>query len=323
MVGSQKLAVFAALAASLLSAADSYLFTSFRGNGETGVYLAISEDGRKWEPLNGNRPWIEPQHAGMLMRDPYLVRGPDGTWHMLWTSGWTRKEGGGKLKIGYTSSRNLIDWTPQREIPVFEDQPAARNVWAPEAVWDDEKREWILFWSTTIRGRFPDTDPEAESGYNHRLYSMTTKDWKSFSVPRLWFDPGFNCIDATLARDGNRWVMVFKDERRQPLQKNLRLAFSKSPQGPWTGVTEPFTPDWVEGPSIIRIGPEWWIYFDHYQKPRHYGAVRTRDWKTFESMTDGVSFPEDHRHGTVVRITEENARKLKSITPDRSRVPAR
>jgi hypothetical protein len=62
-----------------LLAADRYLFTSFRSNGETGVFCARSEDSRKWTPPNANRPVISPQHAGMLMRDPLLTRGPDGT----------------------------------------------------------------------------------------------------------------------------------------------------------------------------------------------------------------------------------------------------
>jgi hypothetical protein len=139
---------------------------------------------------------------------------------------------------------------------------------------------------------------------------MTTRDWKAFSAPRLWFDPRFDCIDATLAHDGKRWVLVFKDERLNPQQKKFRLAFSDSPQGPWRDVTEPFSKDWVEGPSAIKIGGEWWIYYDHYTKPHCYGAIKTRDWKSFEDVSDQVSFPDDHRHGTVVRITEKEARLL-------------
>lgn len=292
-------------------AADWFLFTSFRSNGETGVHLALSEDGRRWTPLNGNRPWLKPEQPGMLMRDPFLVRGPDGMWHLLWTWGWTRQETGGALKIGYASSRDLITWSPQRAIAVLPDEPTARNAWAPEAAWDAERGEWIVFWSTTIPGRFPDTEGTGDGGYNHRLYAMTTRDWATFSPARLWFDPGYNVIDTTLVRDGKRWLMVFKDERKTPLQKRLRLATADSPRGPWRNVTEPFTPAWVEGPSVVKIGDEWWIYFDHYTKPRHYGALRTRDWSRFEDVTGQVSFPEDHRHGTVVRITEPEAKRLR------------
>jgi hypothetical protein len=116
-----------------------------------------------------------------------------------------------------------------------------------------------------------------------------------------------------VVRDRKGYVMIFKDERLKPEKKNLRLAFASSPRGPWQGVTEPFSPAWVEGPSAIRIGEHWWIHFDHYRNPRHYGAVRPRDWKTLEQMTAEISFPEDHRHGTVVRIREAEARRLQLL----------
>lgn len=295
-----------------LLAADHYLFTSFRKNGETGVYFALSEDGRTWTPLNKNQPWLTPQQPGMLMRDPFLTKGPDGTWHLLWTWGWTRAESGGGLRIGYASSKDLLHWSAQREIRVMEDEPQARNAWAPEAVWDAAQKEWIVFWATTIPGRFLSTENATEKGYNHRLYAMTTRDWMTFSPAKLWFDPGFNCIDSTVVQAGRQWVMVFKDERVQPLQKRLRLAFADAPNGPWRDVSEPFTRDWVEGPSAIRIGGWWWIYFDHYRAPQGYGAVRTKDWKNFEEMSSQVSFPADHRHGTVVKIPGEMSRRLRS-----------
>lgn len=291
--------------------ADAYLFTSFRKNGETGVHLALSRDGKKWTALNGDQPWIKVEKPGELMRDPFLVLGPDKTWHLIWTWGWTRKDTGGELKIGHSSSQDLVTWTPHEEIKLLLNEPEARNAWAPEAVWDAEKKHWIIFWATTIPGRFPDSENGAgESNYNHRMYSTTTKDWKTFTPETVWFNPGFNTIDSTVVRDGKRWIMVFKDERRKPEMKNLRLAFADSPAGPWKDVTEPFTPSWVEGPSVLKIGPEWWIYYDHYTKPRHYGAMRTKDWKTFEEMTSHLSFPEDHRHGTVVTVSEELAAKL-------------
>ena len=302
--------LLAVLIAWPLFGGDWYLFTSFRRNGETGVFFALSQDGRKWAPLNGDQPWIKPAQPGMLMRDPWLGQGPDGVWHLLWTWGWTAKDTGGKLQIGYASSRDLIHWSPQRPLYVMENEPQARNLWAPEAVWDAARKEWIIFWASTIPGRFPDTEASGDGGYNHRIYAATTADWRTFSPAKLWFDPGFNSIDATVTHSGKRWIMVFKDERKTPQVKKLRLAFADSPAGPWKDVSEPFTGDWVEGPTVAQIGNEWWIYFDHYSTPRHYGAMRTTDWKTFEDMTSQVNFPSDHRHGTVVKIPESLARRL-------------
>ncbi len=303
------------IAVSFCLAADQYLFTSFRANGETGVFLALSSGGRKFTPLNNNKPWIKPELPGMLMRDPWLGQGPDGMWHMHWTWGWNKGAGDKSLKIGYAESKDLIHWSAQREIAILPAEPTARNAWAQEAIYDVSKHEWTIFWATTIPDRFTDTEKTGDTGYNHRMYAITTKDWKTFSEPRLFFDPGFNTIDSTIIKDGARYIMIFKDERKNPVVKRLRLAFADSPAGPWRDVTEPFSRDWVEGPSTVKIGAEWWIYFDHYVAPRGYGAVRTKDWKNFEDVSGEVSFPADHRHGTVVRIPENVAKKLLATTP--------
>lgn len=289
--------------------AQPWLFTSFRGNGETGVYFALSEDGYRWTPLAGGQPVVRPQIPGMLMRDPFLVRGPGGRWHMLWTTGWTRSSETGALTIGYASSPDLVSWPQQKLIPI--PLEGARNAWAPEMVWHAKRKEWILFWASTIPGRFPETGQSGDSGYNHRIYAMRTRDFEAFSPPELFFDPGFNVIDSTIAKVGRRWLMVFKDERREPLQKNLRLAWASDPGGPWKAEPASFTKSWIEGPSVIRAGRDWLIYFDHYVKPHHYGAYRTRDWKRFEDVTEKVSFPPGHRHGTVVAATRAEASRLR------------
>ena len=291
--------------------AQPWLFTSFRGNGESGVFFALSEDGYRWTPANGDQPVIRPQMPGMLMRDPFLVQGPDRRWHLLWTTGWTRSKEDGSLTIGYASSADLVSWSAQKLIPV--PLEGARNAWAPEAVWHPKQKEWIVFWASTIPGRFPEGEQSGDSGYNHRIWAMRTRDFETFSKPELFFDPGFNTIDSTIVRMGRRWLMVFKDERREPLKKNLRLAWATDPAGPWKAEPEPFTKAWVEGPSVMRIGRDWLIYFDHYSKPQHYGAYRTRDWKRFEDVTEKLSFPPGHRHGTVVRITRKEAERLRSL----------
>lgn len=189
----------------------------------------------------------------------------------------------------------------------------ARNAWAPEMVWDEKARQWILFWASTIPGLFPDTEGAGDNGNNHRIYAMRTGDFHTFAKPELWFDPGFNCIDSTVLHTGQRWLMVFKDERKNPLQKRLRMAWADAAAGPWKDVSEPFTMDWIEGPSVVQAGPDWLVYFDRYSKPHYYGAYRTRDWKSFENVSSKMSFPPDHRHGTAVRISARDAAALETL----------
>jgi len=107
--------------------------------------------------------------------------------------------------------------------------------------------------------------------------------------------------------------MVLKDERRDPLKKNLRLAWAGDPAGPWQAGPQSFPKSWVDGPSVARVGGDWVVYFDHYGKPQHYGAYRTADWKRFEDVTSRMSFPPGHRHGTVVPISRQDRKRLEQL----------
>ncbi len=64
---------------------------------------------------------------------------------------------------------------------------------------------------------------------------------------------------------------------------------------------------WKAGPPYAS-GTNGGSIFDHYAKPQAYGAIRTKDWKTFHDVSGQVHFPEGHRHGTVVKITAQEAR---------------
>jgi len=223
-----------------------YLFSYFINNGEDGLHLAWSGDGLKWEALNDNQSLLAPE-AGKdrLMRDPCLIRTPDGLYHMVWTVSW------GEKGIGYARSADLLHWSTQQYIPVMEHERDAMNCWAPEIFYDEGNREFMIFWSTTIPGRFPETDGTGNGKYNHRMYYVTSKDMMQFSETKLLYDPGFNSIDGTLWKHGNLYMMFLKDESARPVaQKNIRLASAPGPTGPWSPASEPlYDKDWAEGPQ--------------------------------------------------------------------------
>ncbi|HMV85305.1 MAG TPA: GDSL-type esterase/lipase family protein [Blastocatellia bacterium] len=283
-----------------------YLFSSFRGNGEDGLHLAWSDDGLKWQALNGDRSFLKPElgEKEKLMRDPCIAQGKDGTFHLVWTTGWRERS------IGYSSSKDLIHWTLQQTIPVMMNEPTARNAWAPELFYDEAGKQWLIFWATTIPGRFPDTDATGNNGLNHRMYFVTTQDFKTFSPTKLLYDPGFNVIDATIFKHGKRFVMVLKDERQYPVKKNLRLAFADKAVGPYSPAAETFTRDWVEGPTVLKIGNEWTVYFDRYRDHR-YGAVKSADLKNWQDVSDQLTFPKDFRHGTAFSVSAEVLARLR------------
>ena len=173
---------------------EVYLFSYFVDNGQDGLHLAYSTDGLKWTALNEGKPYLAPTVGkDKLMRDPFILQGKDGLFHLVWTSGWWDKY------IGYASSADLKNWSEQKTIPVMEHEPTAKNSWAPEMVYDAEKNEYIIFWATTIPGRHTDVaDSEREKGLNHRMYCTRTKDFKKFSPTEMFFNPDFSTIDATI-----------------------------------------------------------------------------------------------------------------------------
>jgi len=294
--------------------ADCYLFASFRGNGD-GLHLAYSTDGLKWTALAGDRSFLTPTVGGKLMRDPCILQGPDGTFHLVWTSGWYEKV------IGYASSKDLIHWSEQKAIPVMEHEPTAHNSWAPEVAYDSAWQQYIIFWATTIPGRFPAGETTGDrSGsvvLNHRIYYTITRDFQTFAPTKLLFDPGFSVIDATILKDDAKYVMIFKDETLTPPKKHLRVAFADNIEGPYTNLLEPFTPPgvWVEGPSIIKIGDYRYCYFDMYRDGK-YGAMRTKDYKTWEDLTSQLSFSaRDIRHGTAFKVGRDVVANLMNSGP--------
>jgi len=281
-----------------------YLFSYFVGNGEDGLHLAYSFDGLNFKPLNNNKSLLTPKVGGKLMRDPCIIQGPEGTFHMVWTTSWSQKA------IGYAHSRDLVHWSEQKYIPVMEYEPKARNCWAPEVFYDDTSKQFLIYWSTTIPGRFPETEKTGDNGLNHRIYYTTTRDFETFTPTKLFYDPGFNTIDATIVKDNGRYIMFIKDETRHPPKKNIRTTVSTRAEGPYGPASEPITGSyWAEGPSAIKIADTWFVYFDKYRKGR-YGAVISRDLKDWEDISDKVHFPKGTRHGTIFRVQKAILTKL-------------
>jgi beta-xylosidase len=230
------------------------------------------------------------------MRDPFVTRGPDQQFHMVWTWGWRGQS------IGHATSKDLVHWSEQREIPLMAGTPGTRNTWAPEIYWDEAKSEWMIVFSSVVEGRHE----------GNRLYSARTRDFRTVSKPEIFFDPGYPVIDATLIRARGRYYMIFKDERNEPLHRWLAVASGPTLAGPWTGISEPFTVSWSEGPSVVKVGDEYLVYYDHYREPKRYEAARSEDLEHWTSATDRVQFPADCKHGSFLRITQAERKRIEA-----------
>jgi len=277
-----------------------YMFCYFKNNGQDGLHLAFSYDGRRYNSLKNDSSFLTPVISkDKLMRDPCIIRGADGLFHMVWTVSWTAKG------IGYASSADLVHWSEQQYIPVMESEDSTRNTWAPEITYDKRKKEYMIYWASTIAGKFP-SDSTVEKGYNHRIYCVTTKDFKSFSKTALLYDKGFNVIDATIVPDGKKYIMFLKDETPKPIpQKNIRIATSnkltKGFSNPSPSITGNY---WAEGPTAIKVNNEWIVYFDKYRDHK-YGAVSSTVLVHWTDISNEIDMPKGIRHGTVFVIRRD------------------
>lgn len=289
---------------------DAYLFSYFVKNGEDGLHFAYSTDGLTWQALKGGNSFLQPTIGkDKLMRDPCIYQDKNGVYHMVWTSGWWDKI------IGYASSKDLVHWSEQKAIPVMEHEPTAKNSWAPEVSYDEKKKLFLIFWATTIPGRHSDVaESEREKGLNHRMYYVTTPDFKTFSETKMFFNPDFSVIDATIFKKGKMNYMFVKNENPKPAEKNIRITQAQNALGPYpTQVSAPITGNyWAEGPTAIEVGEYVYVYFDKYTQHK-YGAVRSKDLKTWEDVSDQVKFPDGIRHGTAFKVPISVLESLKKL----------
>jgi hypothetical protein len=288
-----------------------YMFSYFKNNGQDGLHLAYSYDGYSFTALKNDSSFLKPiLSKDKLMRDPCIIRGADNLFHMVWTVSWADRG------IGYASSPDLINWTEQKYIPVMAHEDSAINCWAPEITYDVAKKQYMIYWATTIPKRFAEGDTTGDGKYNHRMYYVTTKDFTKFSKTTLLYNQGFNVIDATIQQNGKQFVMFLKDETKKPPQKNIRIATSKNLYKNYSKASLPITVTasyWAEGPSAIKIGEQWIVYFDKY-RDRKYGAITSTDLINWTDISDKISFPKGTKHGTIFTITKKELEKIIATT---------
>jgi len=271
---------------------QAYLFTSFRDNGD-GLHLAYSSDGLRWTDLD--EVFLVPEVGSKLMRDPHLLRGPDGVFHLVWTTGWNDNG------IGYARSKDLVNWSQQKYIPVMGKVEGTKNCWAPETFYDAKRDEYMITWSSDVAGRFAET--VSQDRMNNRTYFVTTKDFETFSEPKVLLEPGFDHIDATIMEVGGKFVLTFKEGDMQAKGKwgPIWQATADDPRGPYTVNPVPRLTQRAEGPTMARVGEDVVLYYDFYSDGR-YGAMRKSGDGGWADISDQIRPVRGQRHGTVLAV---------------------
>jgi hypothetical protein len=268
-----------------------WLFVGSRGEGEGGIYFALSKDGYNWSFVNAGQPVVRPSERGELMRDPFIQRAPDGTLEMVWT--WSKD----KPAIGYSSSIDLLHWTKNRQLPAVAAVPGITRASSPAAYYDATSKHWIILWSGSVSAG-------AGGAAQDRIYATTTTDFKQFTPAKLFFDPGYNVTDAALFTTGAasaQSLLFFEDER------SGRIAVAKGAglDGPWKDISAPFTGAASEAPAAIPVADGLLVYYHHSRDPQEYNAALTKDLQQWSDVSLRTAFPGAMRHGSFLRISAE------------------
>ena len=320
--------VFASVEATDLSSSEpsktsknepaGFLFATFRGEGSPlteQVYFSLSKDGTKWTALNDAKPVLVSELGEKGVRDPYLLRGKSGDHFYLIATDlsihlnrdWGRAVRSGSHNIVIWESEDLVTWSEPRLVEVAPDD--AGCTWAPEAVYDQENDDYLVFWASTTR---------RDDFAKHRIWAARTKDFRDFGEPFIYIEKPTTVIDTTIVHNGNSYFRFSKDEK----YKAITMEKSERLDGPWTDISN-FSLARLrgyEGPACYLIQPgsenhpaKWGLILDHYARGRGYQPYVTEDLASgnFEEAK-GFEFPFKFRHGSVLSLSQEEYDRLES-----------
>ncbi|WP_405895793.1 family 43 glycosylhydrolase [Streptomyces sp. NBC_00104] len=310
-----------------------YMFSYFTGEGTSDgeqLYAALSKgnDPLKWRELNDGKPVLTSTLGEKGLRDPFIIRSPEGdkfyqiaTDLRIYGNGdWDASQRTGSKSIMVWESTDLVNWTNQRLVKVSPD--SAGNTWAPEAYYDEQLGEYVVFWASKLY------DNEAHSGdtYNRMMYA-TTRDFYTFSEPKVWVDRGYSVIDSTVIQHDGEYFRLSKDERNNTSSTpNSKFIFEEKSDSlrslSWTAVAEGIGKGEMsaaEGPLVFKSNTEekWYAFLDEFGG-RGYIPFETTDLASgVWTPSSDYDLPSKPRHGTVLPVTQaEYDRLLQTYQPD-------
>src|SRR4051812_7829493 len=147
-----------------LAAFSRYGMVNFAGSMPAGqqIYAAVSvgNDPTRWVAVNNGAPVLTSNEGTQGLRDPSLVRSPDGDKLFLIATdlnvgapehgwrGWDWAQSDASRYIEVWESPDLRHWSKQRHVRVAPDE--AGMAFAPEAIWDPEIKAYVVYWSSSM-----------------------------------------------------------------------------------------------------------------------------------------------------------------------------
>jgi len=293
-----------------------YLLAHFIGEQPDGeqVYFAYSENGLHWKDLNNGQPILLSGLGEKGVRDPFIIRSPlDNSFYIIATDlriangkGWGTAVNEGSRDIIIWKSEDLVNWSESWAVTVGIE--GAGCVWAPEAIYDEQAQNFLVFWASATR----DFDHEERK---QKIYCSRTNDFRTFSEPELYIERDNHIIDTTIIEHAGYYYRLSKDETT----KNITLEKGASlDMEAFAPVSAPSLEAiyGVEGPQIFKLNgrEEWCLIIDRFAEGKGYLPLLTSklDSREFRIVEDGAFDlgATKKRHGSVIQITREECNRL-------------
>ena len=304
-----------------------YFFAYFAGEGYADgeqIYFASSRDGMNWDDLNNNNPVLTSTLGEEGVRDPFIIRSPEGDkFYLIATDlkiygngDWNAAQNSGSQSLMVWESTDLVNWSDQRMVEVSA-EIGAGCTWAPEATYDPATGEYVVYWAS----RTPSVDNK------QRVYYAKTRDFYTFTEPQLYIEKDQSSIDTTMIENDGTYYRYTKNEGDSTnelgaLTKTIFIEKSSSVLGEFTQIPSDSLNSednqWVEGPTIFKLNSDdaaedtWCLLVDDFGGIGYYPLLTTDlESGEFTAPEEGTfKMPSRARHGTPIRVTAEEYARI-------------
>lgn len=306
-----------------------YLFTHFKEkvtpDGEQ-VYFGISRDGLNWEQVKGGEPILTAKLGEKGCRDIEIIRLKDNSFVILTTDlsiayrldenyqvDWSKVNRTGSKCLRMWKTEDLVNFSEEKLVYFGRDDFGC--MWAPEVFYDEINDEYLIHWGSTI---------EADDYKHMSIYCSVTKDFETFSKPKLYFTKENEILDTHIQKVGDTYHLFYKNAHNPSMNMH---ATSKNLYGPFLHDEkfenymneEVYWPGSYEAPTAYTLPDgRWCLMLDFFgcerEKMGYVPFISSQPGNTdFERRPDLVSFPYGFKHGGVIEITDEEYERLKNI----------
>ena len=299
------------------SGKGGYLFTTFKGEATPQteqIYFGLSQDGFHWDALNNANPVLISDIGKKGVRDSYLLRSHDGKKFFLLATDlsnnlnrdWHRATHAGSKSIVIWESDDLVKWSAPRLVKVAPDD--AGCTWAPEAIYDEETKDYLVYWASTT---------ERDNFAKQRIWSAHTTDFKIFSKPEIYIEESATVYDTDIIRNGEKYYRFSKDARNNAVTMEVADKLA----GPWIDVSgfNLTATQHYEGPAAFQLAAPnaesgsgtWCLMLDHPGKG--YDPFMTTNLTSGKfTRSSEMKFPFVFRHGSILPLSADEYQRLKS-----------